>query len=182
VPSQALQVDAHTFGLLQRRLSASTLIQLKIDGGTETTVMINRLQRDFRTGQLTHLELFQVNMSERLTASVPLVIVDVPEIVRRGDGLVLLQELDTLQVSCLPGDLPASIEVSAQHLQEAGDCIYVRDLVLDRAKIEVRVGEDEPVARLSASQMRAEDVAADAASAAAAAEASAAAAAETEVE
>jgi large subunit ribosomal protein L25 len=119
--------------------------------------MIHRIQRDYRSGHSNHVELFAVNMLERLTASVPLVVVGTPESVRRNEGVVLLQDLDTLEVYCLPGDLPTSIEVSVENLLEPGDAVYVRDLKIDRSTIEVRTHEDERVAGLAAAQIRPEE-------------------------
>jgi large subunit ribosomal protein L25 len=156
VPSQALEIDAHAFTLLQRHLSASSIIDLKVDGAVKP-VMIHRIQRDYRSGHSNHVELFAVNMLERLTASVPLVVVGTPESVRRNEGVVLLQDLDTLEVYCLPGDLPTSIEVSVENLLEPGDAVYVRDLKIDRSTIEVRTHEDERVAGLAAAQIRPEE-------------------------
>ena len=157
VPSQALQIDANDFLRLQRFLSASSLIGLKIDGGAETQVMIQNIQRDFRTGRSRHIEFFQVNMLERLTASIPLVVVGFSEDIRKNDSVVLLQELTSLEVTCLPGDLPASIEVPGDKLLEAGDAVYVRDLAIDRTKIEVHSGEDEMIVSLAASKSRPEE-------------------------
>jgi large subunit ribosomal protein L25 len=154
VESQAVEIDAHEFTLMQRHLSASSIIDLKV-AGTARAVMINRTQRDFATGKPNHIEFFQINMLEKLTASVPLVLVGHSEAFRRNAGVVLIQDMNTLEVTCLPGDLPTSIEVSVEHLTNVGDAIYVRDLKLDRIKLEIRASEDDRVAGLSASQMHA---------------------------
>jgi large subunit ribosomal protein L25 len=180
VPSQPLQVDGHEFTLLQRHLSSSSIIDLTVDGGAVRPVMIHRTQRDFKSGRPNHIEFFQINMSERLTASVPLVLVGESEAVRRGDGIIMLQELDTIEITCLPADLPGSIEVSITDLAEPGDVIRVRDLHVDRSKIEIRTHEDDRVVSIAAAQMRAEDLEADAAVAEEAAQESAEAPQETE--
>jgi large subunit ribosomal protein L25 len=157
VPSQALEVDAHAFQLLQRHVTASSLLQLRIDGGEERPVMIHHVQRDFRTGRSTHIEFFQVNMNERVTTNVSLTLTGLSEGVRKNEGVVLLQELDSIEVTSLPGDLPGSIEVPVDRLKEAGDAIYVRDLILDRSRIEVRTNEDDRVASLAARHVRLEE-------------------------
>jgi large subunit ribosomal protein L25 len=156
VASQSLEIDARAFALLQRHLSASSIVDLKVDGSVRP-VMIHHVQHHFSGGQSTHVELFAVNMLEKLTASVPLNVVDVPEAVQKNEDLLVLQELDSLEVSCLPGDLPESIEVSAAGLAQTGDTIHVRDLKVDRTKIEIRANDDDRVVSLAAVQRRAED-------------------------
>lgn len=151
VPSKALQIDAATFSRLETRLSANSLVDLKVEGGTELLVMINHIQHDALTGRAKHIEFFQVNLLERLTATVPLVITGISEAVEKNESLVLLHELEALEVSCLPGDLPLSIKVACGGLAEAGDTIFVRDLAIDRTKIEVRSNEDARIVSLAAS-------------------------------
>jgi large subunit ribosomal protein L25 len=154
VESHAVEVSAHDFALLQRHLSASSIIDLRLDG-TARAVMIHRTQRDFVTGKPNHIEFFQINMLERLTASIPLVLVGHSEALRRNTGVVLIQDMSTIEVVSLPGDLPTSIEVSVEHLEHVGDAIHVRDLKVDRTKLEIRASDDDRVAGLSASQMHA---------------------------
>lgn len=165
VPSQSLQINANDFLRLQRHLSVSSLIGLKVDGGAERPVVIHRIQRDFQTGRSNHIEFFQVNMNERLTASIPLVLTGLSDAVRKNEGVVLVQSLDSLEVICLPGDLPRSIEVPVDKLLDSGDAVFVRDLAIDRSKIEVRSGEDEMIVSLNASQRQPEEEAAVAAEA-----------------
>jgi len=153
VPSRAIQLDAVRFSRLQPHITRSSLISLQVEGGAEHLVMIHRVQKDVLTGKPEHVEFFQVNLAERLTATVPLILTGLSEDVQRNQGLVLLHSLGSIEVLCLPGDLPESIEVPSDKLVEAGDAIYVRDLPIDRTKIEVRTDEDKMVASLAASQI-----------------------------
>ncbi|MDB5058522.1 MAG: large subunit ribosomal protein, partial [Chloroflexi bacterium] len=88
-------------------------------------------------------------------ASVPLVLVGHSDALRKNAGVVLIQEMNTIDVTCLPGDLPTSIEVSVEHLTNVGDAIHVSDLNVDRSKLEIRANTDDRVAGLSSSQMHA---------------------------
>lgn len=167
--SQAVQLNAHDFGLLQRHLSASSILELLVDGGLSLPVMIHHTQRDVRTGRPSHIEFFQINPLERLTASVPLVMAGQPEAVRRGE-VILLHELTQIEVSCLPSDLPQSIVVPIDALTGAGTAVHVRDLPIDRDKLSIKADDDALVASLVAPQMREEPEAAAAAGEAAPAE------------
>ena len=99
VPSQPLELDAHTFSLLQRRLSPSSIVDLVVDGGRPRPVMIHRTQRSVRTGLPTHVEFFQINPREKLTATVALVLSGESELARREANVIVLQEMDSIEVT-----------------------------------------------------------------------------------
>ncbi|HWE64066.1 MAG TPA: 50S ribosomal protein L25 [Chloroflexota bacterium] len=174
-PSQALELDAHTFNLLQRHLPSNAIVDLVIDGARPRPAMIHRTQRDVRTGLPIHVEFFQINPRERLTASVPLVLVGESEAATRGDA-VLLQEMHTLDVSSLLSDLPHAIEVHLDRLREPGDAILVQDLEFDRSRVETRANPEDRVVALTTPQIYEEPAAPAAEEAALAAEEGAAAA------
>ena len=157
-PSQALELDAHAFSLLQRRLPPNAVVDLVIEGeGSKARpAMIHRTQLEARTGRPIHIEFFQIDPRERLTASVPVVLVGEPEIVRRGDA-VLLHEMHMLEVICLLSDLPHAIEVPASALQYIGDAVRVQDLPIDLTRIEVKAHADDVVMSLRAPQMQREE-------------------------
>lgn len=155
--SQALELDAHTFNLLQRHLSANAIVDLVIDGERPRPAMIQRTQRDVRTGLPIHVEFFQINPRERLHASVPLVLTGETEAVKRGEA-VLLQEMTALEVTCLLSDLPHAIAVPLDQLAHPGDAIHVRDLQFDRTRVEAKAGPDDLVASLTAPRIYEEPV------------------------
>ncbi|HVC79263.1 MAG TPA: hypothetical protein VNL35_02025 [Chloroflexota bacterium] len=56
VPSQALELDAHAFGLLQRSLSSTMVVSLEIEGEAPRQVTIHHTQYSVRNGAPTHVE------------------------------------------------------------------------------------------------------------------------------
>lgn len=157
VPSQAIQLDAHDFNRAQRHLSASSIVDLIVDGGAARPAMIHRTQRSVRNGLPTHVEFFQVNMAEPVTANVPLVLAGEPAALKHDPSAMVLQEMDTIEVTCLPGDLPGLIEVNVEGLSEVGAAIHVRDLVYDGAKIHVRSNPDDLVVAIVGAQKQVEE-------------------------
>jgi large subunit ribosomal protein L25 len=155
--SQALELDAHSFNLLQRHLPVNAIVDLVIEGERPRPAMIQRTQRDVRTGMPIHVEFFQINPRERLHASVPLVLVGESDAVRRGEA-VLLQELTSLEVSCLLSDLPHAIEVPLDRLTQPGDALHVRDLEFDRTHVESKAHDDDLVVSLVAPRLYEEPV------------------------
>ena len=152
VESTAVTLDAHDFGLLYRHLLPTTVIDLRVDGQSRP-VLLAKASASPRTGQLIHVEFKQVNLREKVHATVSVVGTGNSEMMRRGDG-ILLQSLDSVEVSALPDELPSSIEVDLATLVDFHAAIHVKDLPVDSASVEVLTPGDELVFKLTAPQMR----------------------------
>jgi large subunit ribosomal protein L25 len=178
VPSTAIALDKHDFELLYRHLLPTTIIDLRLDGQMRPVLMAKATTSP-RSGQLLHIEFKQVNLREKVHATVPVVGVGRSELMARGDA-ILLQSLESVEVSALPDELPASIEVDLTPLVDFHASIHVKDLPVDRSRVEILTPGDDLVFKLSAPQMRDEEseaqVAAEEAEAEAGAQAAAAAA------
>lgn len=61
IPSEALELDAHAYGLLERHLSPTMVVQLDIEGEPARQVKVHRTQYSPRSGAPTHVEFLQVN-------------------------------------------------------------------------------------------------------------------------
>ena len=155
VTSTAIAVDEHDFMLLYRHLLPTTIIDINVDGQTRP-VLLAKAATSPRTGHPIHLEFKQVNLREKVTATVQIVGTGESEMVRRGDG-ILLQPLDSVQVSALPDDLPADIVVDLTALVDFDSAIHVGDLPIDRSKVDVLTARDELVFKLATPQIRDEE-------------------------
>ncbi len=155
VQSTAITLDAHTFGLLYRHLLPTTVIDIDVDGQTRP-VLLAKATTSPRSGQPIHIEFKQVNLREKVTATVQIVGVGESEMIARGDG-ILLQSLDSIQVSALPDDLPADVEVDLAALVDFEAAIHVSDLKVDRSKVEILTARDELVFKLTPPQIRDEE-------------------------
>ncbi len=155
VQSTSITLDAHDFGLLYRHLLPTTVIDISVDGQTRP-VLLSKATTSPRSGQPIHIEFKQVNLREKVTATVQIVGVGESEMIARGDS-ILLQSLDSIQVSALPDDLPADVEVDLAALVDFDAAIHVSDLTLDRSKVEVLTPRDELVFKLTQPQIRDEE-------------------------
>lgn len=134
-------LDAKESGKLLTGLAPSTLVTVEVDGNPYPT-LVREKQRNKILGSLIHVDFMAVSMEEKLRATVSLIIVGVSKAVKDFNG-IMVQAMNTLQVECLPQDLPSKIEVDISVLDEIGDSIYIRDLpVSDRVKI---LEEDDTV-------------------------------------
>ena len=160
VPSAAIALDAHDFELLYRHLLSTTVIDLRVDGQMRP-VLLAKADVDPRTGRLIHVEFKQVNLSEKVHATVPVVGRGQSELMARGEA-ILLQSLDAIDVSALPDDLPPDVAVDLSALIDYNAAIHVGDLPIDRSRIEVLTPRDELVFKLAPPQRRDEELEAQA--------------------
>jgi large subunit ribosomal protein L25 len=123
------------------------LITLKVVGEDEGRMVLAReVQRDVISGHLLHADFFEVDITERIEVSVPLVLVGEPALVEANEA-VLLQALNEVEIECLPTDIMQSIEVDVSGLEDFADAVHVRDLQLPPT-IELLTPGDEMIARL----------------------------------
>jgi large subunit ribosomal protein L25 len=117
--------------LLDRASSESVLVDVQIQDGADTrnrTALIQEIQHHPVSGRIQHLDLHAVAMDELLTAEVNVETLGEAIGVRQGGGVLELI-LRTLEIECLPADLPESITVDVSAL-EIGDSIHVKTLAL----------------------------------------------------
>lgn len=99
---------------LIRRHGRSKIITLNLDG-KPVTVKIAQLQLDPVRDTVIHADFMRLLMTEKSNFTVPLKIVGEPEGVKNSGG-VMDVVLHHLEIRCLPGDLPESIEVDVTSL------------------------------------------------------------------
>ena len=113
-----------------------SLIKLTIeglqDGPVTKTVILKEKQLDPVKRTLLHVDLYTIAMDEKIHVAIPVHVVGKAAGVELGG--VLEQVLREIEVECLPGDIPPSIDVDVSAL-DVGDSIHVADITLEKAKI-----------------------------------------------
>ncbi len=123
--SQALRTEA----------GENVLIDLEIgDGGQpdRKVVMIKDIQIDPLKRQILHADFYEVTMDAMVTVEVPIHLIGKAEGVKIGG--ILEQVRRTIQVQCLPGEIPKGIDVDVSALN-IGDSIHVKDIQVEKLKI-----------------------------------------------
>ena len=128
VESLPLQAETALLKRLLSKVGRNALVSLKVAGEKKPKmVMLRDIQRDPLNDSLLHIDLFQVEMTHKVRAEVPLVFVGEAPAARSRRGM-LLENLTSLHVEALPADLPPSIEVDLSVLEELEQAIHVRDV------------------------------------------------------
>jgi large subunit ribosomal protein L25 len=132
IKSLALQCETDELERVLSRAGHTGLVSLKIGHEKRSrSVVIREFDRDWRKGQLLHVDLYQVRMGEKIKLEVPIALVgEAPALEFKAH--VLDHELETLNVECLPAKIPSSIEVDISSLIEADQAIRVRDVIVDK--------------------------------------------------
>lgn len=124
------------------------LVNLKIGEDRTRPVLIKELDVHPVTDQILHVGFYQVNLKEKVTVPVPLVLVgEEVETVKLGQTVVL-QNMSEIMVEALPADFIDKIEVNIEVLKEVGDSITVADLSYDRTLLTVQAEPEEVVVKL----------------------------------
>lgn len=148
IESRPLQIEETEAEEIITEAGTSQLIDIQIDGTDEPVMALVRdLQRDPIRRNLLHIDLYQVDMGQRITVEVPLVLVGDSPPVKNQEG-VLIQTKETIEVECLPIDLIEAIEVDLNTLTEIGQQITVADLAVP-ATSEILSDPNEMVVRVS---------------------------------
>lgn len=130
IDSLALQCSTGEIERVLAQAGHTGLISLRLDNEKKPrTVVVRQFNRDWRKGQLLHVDFYQVRMDEKMKLEIPVVLVGEAPALKSKDNM-LEHELDTLTVECLPGRIPTDIEANISSLIEAGQAIRVKDVVL----------------------------------------------------
>ena len=125
------------------KLTLSSLITIKFSEKEEYRVLLKETQKDYIRGLLTHVDFVEVAAGELIRTNVVVEITGDAPAVKDYNG-VLMQQLNALQVECMPRDLPSSFVVDISELEQIGESVFVRDIVTTD-KITVFDDPDSPI-------------------------------------
>ena len=123
-----ISLNARNANQILSAISSSSLVVLVIDEEKHTT-LVREKQRDPVTGIVLHIDFHEVSMTEKLRTNVMLDFQGESLAVKELMG-VLVIVLESLEIECLPQDLPDRIVADLSTLEEIGDSLYVRDIIL----------------------------------------------------
>lgn len=146
VGNQHLSVNAIEFEKVLRKAGESTIIELDMADGGKKNVLIQAVQYHYLNSQPIHVDFFEVSMTEKLTATVPIEFTGESLAVKALGG-TLVKVLTEVEVECLPADLPQHFEVSIEKLATFDDTITVDDLP-HSDKVEIKADPEEFIAKV----------------------------------
>lgn len=128
--------------------SGSRIFNINV-GSKKRTVLFKSVQYHPVTDEILHIDLYGIKMDQAVTVNVSVTLIGTPKGVQEQGG-TLVQGLNELEIECLPGDIPETIEVGIESL-EIGDSMRVEDLKkID--KFEVKTPSEQILASVTQAQ------------------------------
>jgi len=133
----------------------SHILTLKA-GKTKQKVILKDLQRHPFKPRVTHMDFMRVSDNEKLQTSVPLHFMNEEECPGVKEGGVVNHSYTTVEVSCLPKNLPEYIEVNMAEA-EMDSILHLSDIKLPKGVeiVELMHGEDHDQAIVTIHKARA---------------------------
>lgn len=111
-----LKVDAKTFAeVIAHSSSDNIVINLEIEGEGTRLAFLQAIQHDPITGAALHADFLAIDEKTAITAHVPAHLVGEAPGMKAGG--VIEQYVHAIEITCLPGDLPESIDVDISGLE-----------------------------------------------------------------
>ncbi|CAN5592148.1 hypothetical protein BH23CHL7_BH23CHL7_19970 [soil metagenome] len=157
--STMIQLDVREFDLLRRKTGRNALVDLSLDGGKATPVLLQNVQEHPVSRRPLHADFLVVAMTEEMTVDVTIAPVGTSNAVDKLGGVLLLMR-ESVQARALPDNLPSSLELDISRLETFDEVLHVSDLQVP-ADVTVITDPGETLARVQAP--RVEEVAVPAA-------------------
>ena len=114
------------YGVLHTEAGLNALIRVEVEGAEDVLAVAREVQRHPVRGDITHLDLIQVSLTEAIEAEVGIEYTGVPAGVREEGGFV--ETIGTsVMIEALITQIPSSIELDISDL-DIGDSLKVSDL------------------------------------------------------
>jgi large subunit ribosomal protein L25 len=129
---ESVTIDPKLFmRIMHSKSGLNTLITLKLQGATDTRVLVKNVQVDPVTHHPLHADLYRVNMDRKITVTVPILLKGDSRGVKQDGGVLDFVHRE-IEVETLPANIPDSIAVDVTDLG-IGDSVHVRDLAANAA-------------------------------------------------
>jgi len=124
-----LSINSIQLSKLYEEAGESSLVDLMFEDGSVKKVLIHEVQRDPVKDKIIHIDFYEVDLKEKLTAAVKLEFIGEAPIVKTSGGVVV-KHIDEVEIECLPTDLLHEIKVDLSVLDSFTSVIYVKDLAV----------------------------------------------------
>lgn len=110
--THSLKVDLGQLKGIIRNYGENAIIEVKVDG-QGFPAMIKEVQRDPITNEIIHLDLQKIDISHKITTSIPILIAGKKSL---DNDHILQQQLQKIEVECYPDQVPNNVTVDISKL------------------------------------------------------------------
>lgn len=141
-----ITVKAAEFSRAYRIAGSASLLGLDLEG-QQIPAIIKEIQKHPFKNEVLHVDFQKINMDEKIKMTIPIILINRDSI--QIQPSVLMQLLDEIDIECLPGNIPNSIEVDVQNM-DLEIPIIIGDLDIAKDEdITILSGLDEVICTLT---------------------------------
>lgn len=155
IKSQAVVVSIKDFLKVFEEVGETGLVELVI-GKVTKPVLVHNLQIDPIDGLPLHVDFLQVDLTQKVTAEVPVETIGECPAEKQGLGTAVLV-ISEIEVEALPGDLPERFQIDVSTLEAVDQTVYVKDIKVDASKVEIKNNPDDVVVKVEAQKEEKEE-------------------------
>lgn len=105
----------------------SAVYNLNLPGQESHSIVVKEIQEEPLTEDFVHADLQRVSLTEKIKIEVPIKIIG--REAAEAQRLLVIQQIDTVTVRCLPTEVPKSIDIDVEKLS-AGETVTLNDINL----------------------------------------------------
>ena len=146
IKSEAIQIKLTDFESVYRECGETKVVEISL-GGKLKPVLIHGVQKDPVTDGYLHVDFLQVDLKQKVTAYVPIELVNESPAEKQGFGTVV-QHIGEIEVEALPTEIPENFQVDLAALKVADDNVKVKDLKTDIKKVKILEDEEQIIVKV----------------------------------
>jgi large subunit ribosomal protein L25 len=150
IKSLTIQIPLKDFEKVFEEAGETNLIELSIGKATKH-VLVSGVQLDHLTGSCLHVDFRQVDLKEKVSAPVPVILIGESPAEKQGLGNVV-QQINEIEIEALPTDLPDEFKVDISSLEEVDQALHVKDIKYDKSKVTMQLNPEEIVVKVEPPQ------------------------------
>ena len=156
IKSISLMVKEKDFEDMFKKAGETSLLKIEL-GKEKRPVLVHSVQMDPLSDRPIHVDFLQVDLKEKVTAEVPVELVGESPAEKQGSGTVV-QYIQEIEVEALPTELPEKFEVDISNLIEVDNALFVKDLKVDKKKVEIKNDMEVIIVKVEAIKEEVEEV------------------------
>jgi large subunit ribosomal protein L25 len=134
----------------------SSLVDLEVEGEkAPIKVIIHDIQHHPLSDNITHIDLFAINMKEPITTHIPIRFVGDSAAIKTFGAMLITQKTE-VNIKCLPGDLVHHIDVDLAPLENFGDTLKISNITAPKG-IQILHDPEDTIAQALEQKVAAEE-------------------------
>ncbi len=144
--SHSITVDLKELESIFAKAGETGLVEIEV-GNEKKPVLIHNFQKDPVSNMLQHVDFLQVDLKQKVSAMVPVVLIGESPAEKLSLGTVI-DYITEVEVEALPEDLPDKFELDISVLTDVDSSLQIKDIKVDPKKVEIKKELEEIIVKV----------------------------------